>query len=71
MAEQLEQESDVKRLQLSAERGAIAFQAKQRECDSLLQLNREVHYIHHTSYVYTIVMEGFIFFYLNIFFTIY
>jgi hypothetical protein len=42
VAEQLEQKSEVKRLQLSGETAAIAFQAKQQECDSLLQLNQEV-----------------------------
>ena len=43
VGEELEQRSEVKRLQLSGETGAIAFQAKQHECDSLLQLNQEVH----------------------------
>ena len=40
--EEVEQRSEVKRLQLAGETAAIAFHAKQRECDSLLQLNREV-----------------------------
>ena len=43
MADQLEEKSEVKRLQLSSETAAIAFRAKQRECDSLLQLNQEVY----------------------------
>ena len=44
VADQLEEKSEVKRLQLSSETAAIAFRAKQRECDSLLQLNQEVQY---------------------------
>ena len=42
MADQLEVKSEVKRLQLSSETAAISFQAKERECGSLLQLNQEV-----------------------------
>ena len=48
VAEQLEQKSEVKRLLLSGETAAIAFQATQRECDSLLQLNQEVRLMKHT-----------------------
>ena len=46
MADQLEQKSEVKRLQLSSETASIAFQAKQREYDTLLQLNQEVTHTH-------------------------